>query len=179
MRRLTWIACLCAALAGNAAQARPTNGPTVPGFGAIVPVPTAANTPDPRLRYRVMFSVTKAAEAPAKLSPSLDKVARFLNLLGSRGIRPEPNDIVVILHGPATATTLTDDAYRARFGVTNPNLALIQALRRSGAAIHVCGQALAAQKIDRSMVSGDVTIDLSAMTTIATFQLRGWALMPE
>lgn len=179
MPRLRWIACLCAALAGTAAQARPTNGPAVPGFGAIVPVPTAANTPDPHLRYRVMFSVTKAAEAPAKLSPSLDKVARFLNLLGSRGIRPEPNDIVVILHGPATATALTDDAYRARFGVPNPNLPLIQALRRSGAAIHVCGQALAAQKIDPSMVSGDVTIDLSAMTTIATLQLRGWALMPE
>ena len=35
--------------------------PVIPGFGGIVAVPSAAERPDPKLRYRVLFNVTKAA----------------------------------------------------------------------------------------------------------------------
>ena len=180
MRFLNLLACLCAAAASVARAADPqAAGQAIPGFGNTRSVANAANLPDRSIRYRVIFSVAKAAQTPAKVNPSLDKVARFLNLLGSEGIRPARNDVVVILHGTAAAAVLGDEAYRARYGVDNPNLPLIRALRRAGATIHVCGQALVSQKIDRSAVSGDVITDLSALTTIATLQLKGWVLMPE
>lgn len=180
MRFLNLLACLCAAAASAAQAAEPqAAGQAIPGFGNTTPVANAANLPDRSIRYRVIFSVAKAAQTPAKVNPSLDKVARFLNLLGSEGIRPARNDVVVILHGAAAAAVLGDEAYRARYGVDNPNLPLIRALRRAGATIHVCGQALVSQKIDRSAVSADVITDLSALTTIATLQLKGWVLMPE
>ena len=179
LRALSLFAFSCIA-AASSAQASPAREEVmVSGFGKIAAVPGAANLPDRSLRYRVIFSVTKAADAPAKVNPSLEKVARFLNLLASQGIAPKQEDVVVILHGPASAIVLGDEAYRARYGVANPNLALIRALGSAGAEIHVCGQALVAQKIDRSAISPDVITDLSAMTTIATLQLRGWVLMPE
>lgn len=174
MRALKLFAFLCVAAASRAHASEP-----VPDYGKISPVPGAANLPDRSLYYRVIFSVTKAADTPAKVSPSLEKVARFLNLLGSQGVRLRQTDVVVILHGPATPVVLTDAAYRARYGIPNPNLPLVRALRSAGATIHVCGQALAAQNIDRLAVSPDVIPDLSAMTTIATLQLKGWVLLPE
>lgn len=175
MRVLSLIAVICAAAAASSAQA----AELAPGFGKISPIPGAENLPDRNLHYRVIFNVTKAADSPAKVSPSLDKVARFLNLLGSQGIMPRRGDIVVVLHGAATSAVLDDEAFRMRFGVSNPSLALIRVLRKAGVSVHVCGQALAAQKIDRAAVSSLVSTDLSAMTTIATLQLKGWVLIPE
>jgi intracellular sulfur oxidation DsrE/DsrF family protein len=174
MRLLKLLVFLCVAAPSLAQASEP-----VPGYGKISPVPGAANLPDRNLRYRVIFSVTKAADAPAKVNPSLEKVARFLNLLGSQGVELRQTDVVVILHGPATPVVLTDAAYRARYGTPNPNLPLVSALRSAGATVHICGQALVAQNIDRRAVSPDVITDLSAMTTIATLQLKGWVLLPE
>lgn len=49
----------------------------IPGYGAITPVEGAAERPDRKLRYRVLFNVTKAAATPDKINPSLEKVARL------------------------------------------------------------------------------------------------------
>lgn len=168
-----------AASAAPAAAAVPTAAAVVPGYGKIIAVPHAANRPDPHLRYRVIFSVTKPAAAPAAVNPSLDKVARFLNLLGSEGIRPAKGDVVVIVHGGATPLVLSDQAYRARTGVANPNIALVRELASAGVAVHVCAQALHGQKISEADVAPNIVVDLSALTTIATLQLKGWALMPD
>ena len=86
----------------------------IPGHGAITPVEGAAERPDRKLRYRVLFNVTKAAATPDKINPSLEKVARFLNLLGNDGVRPEQGDVVVIVHGPATPIVTEDRAYAIR-----------------------------------------------------------------
>jgi len=152
--------------------------PVIAGFGPITPMPGAAGQPDPSLAYRVAFDVTEGASKPDQPNPGLDKVARFVNLLGSAGVAAEPGGLVAVIHGPATVSVLSDAAYRTRFGHDNPNTPLIAALTRAGVDIHVCGQALERQGIDRQSVSRQVTIDLSAMTTLATLQLKGWALIP-
>ena len=75
-----------------------------------------------------------------------------MNLLGSNGIRPAPGDIVVVVYGGAIPLALTDNAYAARFGANNPNLPLVRALQQAGVTVHVCGQAVNAQKISRTSV---------------------------
>ena len=90
--------------------------PVIPGFGGIVAVPSAAERPDPKLRYRVLFNVTKAASSPDKVNPSLEKVARFVNLLGADKVHPA-GDIAVIIHGPATPLVLQNAPYAARMKV--------------------------------------------------------------
>lgn len=85
--------------------------------GAVAPASNAANQPDPgALQYRVAFSVTKAAAGAMQVNPRLEKVARFVNLLGSAQVRARPGEIVAIIHGPATPFVLSDCAWRARFG---------------------------------------------------------------
>lgn len=153
--------------------------PAIAGFGAIAPASGAAVQPDSSLRYRVVFDITKVDPDRAKPNPSLDRVARFVNLLGSRNLHARPGDLVAIVHGPATALVLTDAAYRAKFGSANPNLPLITALAKAGVKVHVCSQALNGAHLAPEEVTPLVTADLSAITTLATLQLRGWALIPD
>ncbi|MBS0237969.1 MAG: DsrE family protein [Proteobacteria bacterium] len=163
-------------LAGGV-MAQDAGHPVIAGFGAVKPAGDAANLPDPSLRYRVVFEVTRAASDPAQINPALERVARFVNLLGASGIRPANGDIVVVIHGPATSSILSDDAYQARFHQANPDTPLIEALQQAGVAIHVCSYALANAKIEKDAVARNVTIDLAAMVTLATLQLKGWVLM--
>ena len=79
------VAGLATMVAGSSALAADPRHPIVQSFGAITPMPTAKERPDPTLRYWVLFSVTKAPASPDQVNPNLEKVARFVNLLGSRG----------------------------------------------------------------------------------------------
>lgn len=77
------VAGLIVAMCGASAVAAGPRQPVISGFGAITPEDGAAERPDRSLRYRVLFNVTKAAGTPDKINPRLEKVARFLNLLGA------------------------------------------------------------------------------------------------
>ena len=163
----------------DAAMAQDARFPAVPGYGPIVPMPDAARQPDPAIRYRAVFNITKGATDASQPNPSLVKVSRFLNLLATRNVRPAAGDIVAIVHGPATPLVMSDAAYRAKFGIANPNLPLIAALKSAGARVEVCSQALHGNKISADMVSTDVSVDLSALTTLAALQIQGFALIPD
>ncbi|MDT7951419.1 MAG: DsrE family protein [Acetobacteraceae bacterium] len=167
------------ALTGVAMAADPRH-PVIDGYGAIAPVPEAKERPDRSLRYRVLFSVTKAAASPDQVNPTLEKVARFVNLLGADGVRPAAGEVAVVIHGPATVLVMHDPAYGERTKVArNPNLPLVKALRAAGVSVRVCSQALIGNTIDPAVVSKDIEIDVSALTTMATLQLRGWALIAD
>lgn len=157
-----------------------TSALRITGYGAIAPLGGGETRAEPGLRYRLLFNATKAAPIPAKVNPSLDKVARLLNLLGRDNIRPAPGDIVVIVHGAATPIVANSKVYAGKTkGKYNPNLDLIAKLRAAGVTVAVCSQALHANRISVRELAPGVRIDLSAMTTLAALQLRGWALIPD
>ncbi|WP_293921894.1 DsrE family protein [Sphingobium sp. UBA5915] len=138
-----------------------------------------ANRPAATDDMRALFEITGEARGPKGVNRSLDRVARYLNLLASSGVTAKPGDIKVIIHGPATSLILRDEAYHQRFKSTNPNTPLIAALVQAGVEIHVCGQAVAGQKIAREDINPAVTVDLSAMTTLVLLQRQGWPLVSD
>ena len=155
----------------------------VPGYGIPFDTKGAAERPDPAVRYRVVFNATRAAAKSGIVLPALERAARLLNLFAQEGVRMQPGDVVIVVSGPATPGVLTDAAYARRAGDpqvhANPNLPLIDALRNAGAVVSVCSQALQGQKINAAEVAPAVRRDVSAMTTLAALQLRGYALIPE
>lgn len=162
------------------AQAQAPAGPAVPGFGATHTAPHAAERPSKSLRYKVVFSVTQGNDDTTKPNASLEKVARFMNLLAADSIRPIAGDVVAVMHGKATPIVMDDAAYRARNnGAANPNLELIDQLKKAGVSVRVCSQALAAASIAPEAVDKRVEIDVAALTTLANLQLRGHALIPD
>lgn len=178
--RFSAVAALAMFTTSGIALAADPRHPVVQGYGAIAPMPDAKERPDHALRYRVLFSVNKVAASPDQANPNLEKVARFLNLLGADGVRPAPGDVAVVISGPATPLVMNDAAYAERTKIAkNPNLPLIAALKAVGVSVRVCSQALVGNKVDPATVDKGIEIDVSALTTTATLQLRGWALIPD
>jgi intracellular sulfur oxidation DsrE/DsrF family protein len=100
--------------------------------------------------------------------------------LAANSVSIKPGDVVAIVHGPATAIVTKANTYSRKTGATgNPNLDLIAKLRSAGVVVAVCDQALHGNGFASSEVAQGVRVDVSAMTTITTLQLRGWALMPD
>lgn len=152
--------------------------PTVPGYGKIHYLPKAAYKPDPRQTYKIVFALTQFGAKPDEVSPSLDHIARTVNLYVAAGVPLSHLKFVGIAYGAATPLALDNAHYRAKFGVDNPNLKLIEMLRKKGVDIAVCGQAVAEHGFKYAWLSPHVTLALSALTTITTLEHKGYALMP-
>lgn len=152
--------------------------PTIAGAGRIHPMPQAAYQPDRHATYKVVFSLSKAGEKPGAVSPSLDHVARAINLYVSAGVPLSHLKFVAIAAGAATPIVLNDVQYRKKYGVANPNLALIAQLRKAGVDVAVCAQAVAEHDFQYDWVDPRVTVALSGLTTVINLQQQGYALMP-
>jgi intracellular sulfur oxidation DsrE/DsrF family protein len=152
--------------------------PAIAGFGRMHPLPQAAYRPDPAKTYHIVFSLTKGAAKPGEVSPSLDRVARTVNLYASAGVPLSHMKFVAVASGDATSIALDDAHYKSAFGESNPNLPLIAALRHAGVDVAVCGQAVAEHKYEYDWIDHSVTLALSAITTITTLEEGGYHLMP-
>ena len=152
--------------------------PTINGAGKIHALPQAAYQPDRSATYKVVFSLSKAGAKPGDVSPSLDHVARAVNLYVSAGVPLKQLKFVAVASGGATPIVLNDEQYKKIYGVANPNLPLIEQLRKAGVDVTVCGQAVAESNFQYDWVDSHVTLSLSALVTITELQQQGYALMP-
>lgn len=152
----------------------------VPDFGAYKDIADPFQKPDPKLRYKVVFDVSQAARIPGAVHQGLERVARMVNLLGHHGVKMQPGDIVVTIHGQAAKTALTAAAFAKRFnGETNPDAELIKQLTAAGVSVRLCGQSMMSAGFARIELNPDVKVDVAAITTIATLQLRGYAVIQD
>ncbi len=170
------------AVSAQQADAPPPPGfwvtPAIQGFGKIHELPQAAYQPEPSKTYRIVFALTKGSKDASEVNPSLDHVARAVNLYVASGVALTHLKFVAIAYGEATPLALDDAHYRAKFGVPNPNLALTAELRKAGIAVAVCGQAVAEHHIDYAWIDKSVTVALSGLTTVTTLEQAGYSLMP-
>jgi intracellular sulfur oxidation DsrE/DsrF family protein len=166
----------------NAQDAGATPGfwttPTIPGFGKMHELPQAAYRPDPAKSYHIVFALTHGPKTPDEVNPSLDHVARTVNLYVAAGVPLSHLKFVAIAYGEATPLALDDAHYREKFGHPNPNLPLIALLKQHGVDVAVCGQAVAEHHFDYTWVDKSVTTALSGLTTVTTLEQGGYVLMP-
>lgn len=171
--------CVLASASAMAAQSRGFwSTPTIHGYGRIHEVAGAAYRPDPSQTYKIVFAMTKAAKSPSSVNPALDHVARTVNLYVASGVPLSHLKFVAVAYGGATPLAIDNARYRAKFGVDNPNLKLIEALRKAGVDIAVCAQAVAEHHFSYGAVAHNVTLALSGLTTVTTLEHKGYALMP-
>ena len=147
----------------------------VPGVDPARDVPGAKEVPDAKTEYKVLFDVAKEAPKATDVNPMLQTAARYLNTLAKVGVPAEHRRIAVIFHQSGTPAILKNDAYKARNnGQDNPNIVIIQALKKAGVEFHVCGQAVLGMKIDPKDIQPEIQLDLWALTTIVNMELRGY-----
>jgi intracellular sulfur oxidation DsrE/DsrF family protein len=146
--------------------------PIIPNVGGAMPLPQAAEQPRPGAK--VVFEITAGAK-PDEVNKGVVRMARMLNVYGAAGLKATDVKVAAAFHGEAINTVLTDAAYQAKFGVEkNPNLPVLNDLRKAGVEVFVCGQALAIQGIDEADVAEGVSVAAAALTVLISRQNDGY-----
>ena len=150
------------------------NGPLIHNFGQHVDLPNAAFKTNTDMVYKVVFEIFQALGDPTGPHMRLETAARFVNLHAHAGVPPENIQLAIVLHGGGTQAALTNEAYRKRHNVDNPNLPLLNALSDVGVNIYLCEQSRIFSGTGADEVAAPVKSALSAMTAIVNLQEDGY-----
>jgi intracellular sulfur oxidation DsrE/DsrF family protein len=155
---------------------KPSMGPVIENFGPYLPVPEPGFATPMDQSLKAVFDVASSPE-PGEASRYLETPARFLNMHAGSGVPEENLRVAVVIHGKATRELLTDVAFQKRFGMDNPNRALVEALIAADVEIVLCGQSAAFGGYDKSELLPGVKLALSAMTALVSLQNQGYRLI--
>jgi intracellular sulfur oxidation DsrE/DsrF family protein len=173
MRKLLACIVLAAGLAGLSGMAMAQDLP-IPGVEPAKDQPGAHEYPDPKLTYKFVFDLAGGPDTPDKVNPGLRGVAEFINTLAKYNVPASHRIIAVVFHQKSTPAILVNDEYRKRYNTDNPNIALVQAMKKAGVDFRVCGQAVLGMKIDPKTIQPEIQLDLWAGTTIPNLMMRGY-----
>tara|TARA_E500000305_G_scaffold111420_5_gene124154 strand:- start:124128 stop:125165 length:1038 start_codon:yes stop_codon:yes gene_type:complete len=150
--------------------------PNIQQYGKVVQLPDAAQ--QPRAESKLCVDLTRGGAAD-QLNPSIEKIARYVNIYEGAGKSPASVQIAVVLHGDATLCALNDDAYAKRFKTeNNPNLDCLHELHEAGVSIYVCGQSLIGKGSQPEDVVVFADVAVSALTSLVNLQADGYAYIP-
>lgn len=152
--------------------------PQIKGYGGIYQVPESEAILDTNLVYKILVDITENSKNDTiEVNPSLDKLARLINLYVESGIKIENLDIVTIIHFKATPLILSDASYLELFKHTNPNSALLTSLMENNIRFYVCGQSLRARKLVDKSYHPVIKVLKGAIVGITHFQNKGHAYL--
>lgn len=151
--------------------------PTIQGYGRIHYDHNVEFQPDAAMQQKVVFAINKGQNDPKKPNDGLDHIARIVNLYIAAGVPVERLQLAGVIAGSATSAVLTNDEYKAKFGVDNPNIDLIRQLRAHNVDLSVCAQSVYGHKENQERVLPEVRMGLSAMITLANYEKEGYSLL--
>jgi intracellular sulfur oxidation DsrE/DsrF family protein len=127
--------------------------------------------------HKIIFDVTQSSEDKSVVNKYIETAARFLNMHAKAGLKPEQLHVAMTLHGGAWQDVMTNEAYKEKFGVDNPNFELINQLTEAGVDIILCGQTAGARGLNKTNVNPNVKFALSAMTALLQYQNNGYRFL--
>jgi len=151
--------------------------PVIKKGGGVFEVPDAVEKPDPSMAYKIVIELASGSEDPKEINQALNIVARLINLHVLAGVPKSNLNIVVAIHGEATYTITHSKAYEKKYDAPNPNIDLYKELAEAGVKLVVCGQSLIARNVDRANIIPEIKIATSMLTTVTTYQMKGYAYL--
>src|SRR5437870_5755667 len=159
------------------AQWPPPKATAVSGADGYVEIPNAALAPTKISTYRAIFDATHLADKPTELLPALNMAGSELNALATANVPLANAKFAIVFHGPAVDGILDEAHYKAKFGTSNPNLKAIAEMKKQGVEFFVCGQYLAAEKIEPKILVPEVTVAADALLVLIQYHNNGYALL--
>jgi intracellular sulfur oxidation DsrE/DsrF family protein len=169
----TFVVALAAPLA---AQQQP--GPVILTGGAHAPVPNPTFAVPTDLTYKVEWDINVGSAKPDEVNDRYNVPARFLNQAAAIGVPRANVAAAIVVHGTAGEEMLNNEEYRARKGVDNPNIRLLEEMSRAGVRIILCGQTVASRKMPRDRILPFVQVAPSAAWAHAVLQRQGYTVNP-
>jgi len=160
-----------------ALHAQEKMNPVIKNYGGIYNIPKATVKAEANMDYNIVIDVATGAEDNSEVAWGLNNVARMINLHAISNVESKNLDVVLAIHGSATVALLDNKAFNERFGIDNPNIPLLKELHEAGVKLTVCGQSLLARKVDPSEIIKEVELATSMLTTVTTYQLKGYAAL--
>jgi intracellular sulfur oxidation DsrE/DsrF family protein len=175
MRRIPFL--LAFTMLGLLTNAQNKVNPVIKNFGTVTEVPYSVENPDLKLDYKIIVEVNSDNPKPETVHEFFDKVASVVNLHALGGVPANKLHMIMVIHGPAAQFILNNESYQKKFGKDNPNIPLFKELTDAGVKIFVCGQSLNKRNIAKETVTPEVKVALSAITTLTTYQLKGYSVL--
>jgi len=151
--------------------------PVIKHYGTVTEVPFSVENPDPKMDYKVVVEVSTDNTKPENVHEFFEKVASVVNLHALGGVPANKLHVVMVIHSAAAQFVVNNDEYKKKYNVDNPNIPLFKELKDAGVKIFVCGQSLNKRNIAKESVTPEVSPALSAITTLTTYELKGYALL--
>ena len=168
--------CLCISFLATS-QENHTEGKIIKDFGQSFSVENPDIKTDISADHKIIFDVTQSSEDKSVTNKYIETAARFLNMHANAGMKAEQLHVAMTIHGGAWQDVLTNDAYKEKFGVDNPNLELINQLTDAGVDVILCGQTAGARGLNKANTNPNVKFALSAMTALLQYQNNGYRFM--
>jgi intracellular sulfur oxidation DsrE/DsrF family protein len=156
---------------------QPKVNPVIKSYGSVYEVPNAQEKPDSKMDYKILVDITDAADKPDSLNAFLEAAATLYNLHAVGGVPAKNIHMVVVFHKMATYSIFNNEKFQQKFKTDNPNLPLITALSEAGVKFFVCGQTMIKGKITEANIAPEVKVATSALTTLTTYMLKGYAMI--
>ena len=151
--------------------------PVIKSYGGIFDAPHATEKPDPNMEYKVIIDIATGAAKMDEPFYSVVNVARLMNLHAMGGVKKEQMKIVLAIHGGAVWSVLNNEKYNDKYGINNPHLPLFKELQEAGVKIVVCSQSMMGRQIDHTKLAPGLETATSMLTTMTTYQLKGYAAL--
>lgn len=147
-------------------------------YSGVIPVKDPTEIPDPNMDYKILFELTQnnPDSSIKEINSGLDEIARVINLHVASGIPAKRIIPVIVVHAGALNAIKTNEAFKKKYKVDNPNLKLINDLEKIGAKFIACGQAMEFFEVKREELLPEVKISITAQTVISGYQLKGYVL---
>lgn len=153
------------------------SGPVFEDMGGTYDLPYFDFVPDSSQVLKAIFDIERLQEDPNEVNPIITSLHRYINMHVRKGIPLKNIHLAFVLHGVSSKDALTNEAYKSKYGVENPNIKYIQALNEIGVHLYICGQSATWIGYKEEDIMPEVKIALSAMTVLTVYQMNGYAMI--
>ena len=154
----------------------------VTGWGGVVPVEGIDEAPDPTMKYKLLMELTtftvKQGDTAAikEMNVGLIEAGRILNLHVAAGVPKDNIDLVLVVHAGALNAFLTNEKYKKKFDIDNPNMPLLKELESFKTKIINCGQAMHYLGFEKEDFIPGIKVALTAQTVLSAYQSKNYVL---
>ena len=147
-------------------------------WSGVLPVEGVDEKPDPKREYKLLFELTYVQKdtSHANINDGLVEIARKMNLHIASGIPLNHIHPIIVVHGQALFSILSNDAYRAKYKKDNPNIKLMDEMMKAGIKFIACGQAMGFLEVNKSQLYPGVKVSVTAQTVLSNYVTQGYML---
>ncbi|RDY61446.1 DsrE family protein [Flagellimonas nanhaiensis] len=152
-------------------------GPIIESYGKVWNIENPDFKTDKTAEFKVVFDIMKSPESHSEINRTIETAARFLNMHAQHGIPASQLKVTLVVHNNASKDITHNEAYKARYGVENPNYDMVKDLMDAGVEVIMCGQSSRSRNFPKEDLIPGTKIALSAMTALIQLQNNNYRLI--